>query len=284
MICCVVQRLKVDLLIAQRIASANTQMKQQMLHLDAVAVEETSDEYAVRSEEDDLAALFTQVETIQTRLKDVKKQCFALKSIGQPAMDIMYLFLKEKVHFQQDLVSQEKEISEFIFTQIQESDASVIPLLLEWLLLESEGLRVQHQIQEQLDAGQTVVPSADEGYWVQTWDEASQACYYLHSVSGESIWEPPSCGYLDVNQQFQSPAESHTDIYGSSDALAAANEDIEARGYAQSYDTNYPDNSEALQQFDQATTQLDAVCEQTESTDVNKLVRFGLFISKRLCA
>lgn len=251
-------------------------MKQQMLHLDAAAQEESSDEYAMRSEEDELAALFTQMETIQTRLKDVKKQCFEFKSVGQPAMDTMYLYLKEKVHYQQDLVSQEKEISEFIFTQIRESDASVIPLLLEWLLLESEGLRVQHQIQEQLDGGQAAMPGVDEGYWVQTWDDASQACYYLHSVSGESLWDPPSCGYLDMNQQFQGPAESQsfTDESPDSSDQVPANEDITAQEYAQSYDTTYGDTSEVLQQFEQATTQLDAVYEQAESTDANKLVRF----------
>lgn len=249
-------------------------MKQQMLHIDATALEEPSDEYAVKSDNDELAALFTQIETIQTRLRDVKKQCFEFKSVGQPAMDTMYLFLKEKVHYQQDLVSQEKEISEFVFTQIQESDASVVPMLLEWLLLEAEGLRVQHQIQEQLDDGQAIMSTPDEGYWVQTWDEESQSCYYLHSVSGESVWEPPSCGYLDVNQQFQGPTLAD-DSSGSWDQ-APAKEDIAVQEYTESYDPTY---TSYYEQFDQVTTQLDAVCEQTESTDVNKLVRVESFIS-----
>ncbi|KAE8968926.1 hypothetical protein PR002_g27591 [Phytophthora rubi] len=53
-------------------------------------------------------------------------------------------------HHKQDLVAQERDISAFIFKQIHEKDEALIPLMLEWLLLESEQLRTQKQIQEHL--------------------------------------------------------------------------------------------------------------------------------------
>ncbi|GMF56763.1 unnamed protein product [Phytophthora fragariaefolia] len=198
-----ISEFKVDLLVAQRIAEANAQMKKQMLNLAAGAADQDEQTEDVstpeKAAEEELAGLFTQIETISERLKDVKSRCFKFESVTQQQMDTIYLFLKEKVHYKQDLVSQEKEISAFIFTQIQEKDEALIPLMLEWLLLESEQLRAQNQIQEQL-AG-----PRDEGYWTQVWDEASQAFYYVNSVSKESVWEPPSAGYYDTNQEFQVP-------------------------------------------------------------------------------
>ncbi|KAG6613288.1 uncharacterized protein IUM83_17118 [Phytophthora cinnamomi] len=182
------ERFKVDLLVAQRIADSNAQMKKQMLNLVAEAVDrdELGDDLSTpeQAAEEELAGLFTHIETIGERLKDVKSRCFKFESVTQQQMDTIYLFLKEKVHYKQDLVAQERDISAFIFTQIHEKDEALIPLMLEWLLLESEQLRTQNQIQEHL-AG-----PRDEGYWTQVWDEASQAFYYVNSVSKESVWEP----------------------------------------------------------------------------------------------
>jgi hypothetical protein len=119
-----------------------------------------------------------------------------------------YLFLKEKIHFQQDLVSQEKEISDFIFALLDQRDAPLIPLLLEWLLLESEVLRLQGQIQEELGQGAMSEPSAvadGDAFWTQSWDENAQAFFYFHSVTGESVWEPPAVGFYDTSQEYQVP-------------------------------------------------------------------------------
>lgn len=88
------QRLKVDLLVAQRIADANAQMKQQMLHLVASEVEEqysAEQQLTGTAEENELAGLFAQTETIQSRLKDVKTQCFEFTNVGQTEMDQMYV-------------------------------------------------------------------------------------------------------------------------------------------------------------------------------------------------
>lgn len=266
-----------DLLVAQRIADANAYMKQQMLHLVASEVDDqlnteqrqqqVSDSTA---SENELAGLFAQTETIQNRLKQVKAQCFEFSSVAQPEMDTMYLFLKEKVHYQQDLVSQEKEIFEFVFSQIQQSDAVLVPLLLEWLLLESEGLRVQNQVQDQLNGVR------DDGYWVQDWDEGSQAFFYVHSVTAESKWEAPVCGYMDMNQEFVSPA---WDGYGEAQSTDACREEEVVETMQDKLKTTESKDSggEAAVQssalMNEAATQLDATLKHADGGDASQLVR-----------
>lgn len=126
------------------------------------------------------------------------------------------------MHYQQDLVSQEQEIAAFIFTQIDQRDAGLIPLMLEWLLLESEQLRIQNYVQELLNEPQHA------GYWTQSWDEASQAYYYINSATNESVWEPPTCGYYDVNQDFQWEPAAVVAEYQTSDETAQEMESIAA--------------------------------------------------------
>lgn len=159
----------------------------------------------------DLEALFTKVDTLRERLKGVKCQCFAFKSVTSETMDILYLYLKEKIHYHQDLVSQERIIFDFISAHLDQNDTGLIPLLLEWLLLESEAISVQNQIQEALGQERPNAQSESQGYWTQTWDESSQAYFYYHSVSGESVWEPPVCGYYNINQDFQYPESIATE-------------------------------------------------------------------------
>jgi predicted Zn-dependent protease with MMP-like domain len=86
------QRFKVDLLVAQRIADANTQMKKQMLNLAAeVAGQDEQMEEVALSAEDELAGLFAHMETIGARLKDVKARCFKFESVTQQQMDTVYV-------------------------------------------------------------------------------------------------------------------------------------------------------------------------------------------------
>ncbi|ETO74439.1 hypothetical protein F444_09786 [Phytophthora nicotianae P1976] len=260
------ERFKVDLLVAQRIADANAQMKKQMLNLAAAVVnqDEQVEDVAISAEEE-LAGLFKHIETIGDRLKDVKARCFIFESVTQQQMDTIYLYLKEKVHYKQDLVSQEKEIATFIFTQIQEKDESLIPLMLEWLLLESEQLRTQNQIQEHL-AG-----PRDEGYWTQVWDEASQAFYYVNSESQESVWEPPAAGFYDINNEFQVPG---LEI----DNATPVNDGLDSNAEAKEQDVSYTDgsyNSETLTEIpslEQASSQLDATFELTIGPDATEMV------------
>ncbi|RLN02498.1 hypothetical protein BBJ28_00009246 [Nothophytophthora sp. Chile5] len=279
---------EVDLLVAQRIADANTQMKQQMLNLVAKEVDQDERNEALAASgnaaEDELAGLFAHVETIRERLKDVKARCFKFTAVTQPQMDTMC----EKVHYQQDLVSQEREISAFIFTQIQESDEALIPLMLEWLLVESELLRTQNQIQDQLNG------TRNDGYWTQEWDDGSQAFYYVNSVSKESVWEPPSAGFYDTNQEFQVPGEDTAAATTSSDtAWAAVDDRLEAQA---SYDSVDPDTQawsepsaqeafdanaqstsveaeEEVPSLEQASSQLDAMFELTIGPDASEMVR-----------
>ncbi|ETI45781.1 hypothetical protein F443_09722 [Phytophthora nicotianae P1569] len=260
------ERFKVDLLVAQRIADANAQMKKQMLNLAAAVVnqDEQVEDVAI-SEEEELAGLFKHIETIGDRLKDVKARCFIFESVTQQQMDTIYLYLKEKVHYKQDLVSQEKEIATFIFTQVQEKDESLIPLMLEWLLLESEQLRTQNQIQEHL-AG-----PRDEGYWTQVWDEASQAFYYVNSESQESVWEPPAAGFYDINNEFQVPG---LEI----DNATPVNDGLDSNAEAKEQDVSYTDgsyNSQTLTEIpslEQASSQLNATFELTIGPDATEMV------------
>ncbi|POM80741.1 Hypothetical protein PHPALM_1381 [Phytophthora palmivora] len=279
------ERFKVDLLVAQRIADANAQMKKQMLKLAATEAnrdEQTED--LVLSAEEELAGLFKQIETIGDRLKDVKSRCFKFESVSQQQMDTVYLYLKEKVHYKQDLASQEREISTFIFTQIHEKDESLIPLMLEWLLLESEQLRTQNQIQEHLTG------TRDEGYWTQAWDEASQAFYYVNSVSNESVWEPPAAGFYDINSEFQVPgleaenlAVSTTDSWDKAGSNPCTQEDVtDTKSQAKQWENSstqdisdtggvYSSDTEVLT-LDQASSQLEATFELKIGPDTTEML------------
>ncbi|KAE9012127.1 hypothetical protein PR001_g14508 [Phytophthora rubi] len=282
------ERFKVDLLVAQRIADANAHMKKQMLNLAAEAVdqdEQIDDLSTQKTAEEELAGLFTHIETIGERLKDVKSRCFKFESVTQQQMDTIYLFLKEKVHHRQDLVAQERDISAFIFKQIQEKDEALIPLMLEWLLLESEQLRTQNQIQEHL-AG-----PRDDGYWTQVWDEASQAFYYVNSVSKESIWESPSVGYYDINQEFQVPGLDAVSTPSAVDVWAGAAQEADypeadtaaeskaweepsaqdASGEGGAY-ISEPRTEENVPTLDQASSQLDATFELKIGPDATEMI------------
>jgi hypothetical protein len=181
------------------------------------------------------------------------------------------------VHYKQDLVSQEKDISAFIFTQILERDEALVPLMLEWLLLESEQLRTQKQIQEHL-AG-----PRDEGFWTQAWDDASQAFYYVHSVSQESVWEPPAAGYYDVSQEFQvpgleaePPAPSAADAWSAQDnGTPDASGETKGLGDSSACDASevYAKSlAEATPTLDQASSQLDATFELKIGPDATAMV------------
>ncbi|KAG7376871.1 hypothetical protein PHYPSEUDO_012636 [Phytophthora pseudosyringae] len=283
------ERFKVDLLVAQRIADANAQMKKQMLNLAAEVVnqDEQIEDLAVSAEEE-LTGLFAQIEVIGGRLKDVKARCFIFESVTQQQMDTIYLYLKEKVHYKQDLVSQEKEISAFIFTHIHEKNESLIPLMLEWLLLESEQLRTQKQIQEHL-AG-----PRDEDYWTQAWDEASQAFYYANSVSKESVWEPPVAGFYDINNEFQvpgleaeSPAAPTTDAWsgeGNISMTQEAGQNANSAGNSweepSAQEVSYTDGAytsetppeQEVPTLDQASSQLDATFELKIEPDAAEML------------
>ncbi|KAJ0412511.1 hypothetical protein ATCC90586_006878 [Pythium insidiosum] len=61
------------------------------------------------------------------------------------------------------------------------------------------------------DLDETEMKSAEEGLdalFSKAWDETAQAFYYFHSVSGESVWEPPACGFYDANQEYQMPDQA----------------------------------------------------------------------------
>lgn len=191
-------------------------------------------------------------------------------------------------------MAQERDISTFIFTQIHEKDEALIPLMLEWLLLESEQLRTQNQIQEHL-AG-----PRDEGYWTQVWDETSQAFYYVNSASKESVWEPPSVGYYDINQEFQVPG-LETEAGPAADAWTAATnesaeevpypeagiaadskaweeppaQDASAEGDLHSSETRTEEKAPTL---DQASSQLDATFELKIDPNATEMVRSLVFI------
>lgn len=169
-----------------------------------------------------------------------------------------YLYLKEKVHYKQDLVAQEKDIAVFIFTHVQEKDAALVPLMLEWLLLESELQRTQNYIQELLNGPQ------DTGYWTQQWDEASQALYYINSASGESVWEVPQCGYYDLNQEFQwEPASSDQD--------AGSESQSQDPRPVESTDTSA--DQPPPQSFEEVAQQLEATPSSTSEAATGELVR-----------
>lgn len=197
-----------------------------------------------------------------------------------------YLFLKEKVHYQQDLVAMETEIFDFVFTQIRETDAALVPLLLEWLLLESEGLRLQRQIQEQLKSARSNDDSDDgNAQWVQNWDDSSQTYYYVHSSTGESRWEAPLSGYVDVNGAFVAPS---WDNYRDGEALAQMSDGVTAEASVadggDSVDASNDGNehkAEEKEQQNSAQTSLHEVASHLETTleqhasggDANQLVR-----------
>ncbi|CAK4112150.1 unnamed protein product [Aphanomyces euteiches] len=208
-------RLKVDLLVAQRLAEQNAKMRLQMTTL-SKHVERQGDDgnfaaESISSSSDDLACLLERLETIQSQIKAIKKRCFAFKSISPQHIDEIYLFLKEKIHYKQDLALCESDISDFIFARITPQDAAIVPEMLQWLLLESEALELQGDIQAKSFQSPRAEAKADDANdrWIQQWSDADQAYYYTNAVTGATQWEPPMSkdgepilGYWDDNNQW----------------------------------------------------------------------------------
>ncbi|KAG9401471.1 hypothetical protein AC1031_009333 [Aphanomyces cochlioides] len=209
------ERLKVDLLVAQRLAEQNAKMRLQMTTL-SKHVERQGDDgniaaESISSSSDDLACLLERLDTIQSQIKAIKKRCFALKSISPQRIDEIYLFLKEKIHYKQDLALCESDISDFIFARITPQDAAIVPEMLQWLLLESKALELQGDIQARSFQSPRAEAKADDANdrWIQQWSDADQAYYYTNAVMGATQWEPPMSkdgepilGYWDDNHQW----------------------------------------------------------------------------------
>ncbi|CAK4178835.1 unnamed protein product [Aphanomyces euteiches] len=166
---------------------------------------------SISSSSDDLACLLERLETIQSQIKAIKKRCFAFKSISPQHIDEIYLFLKEKIHYKQDLALCESDISDFIFARITPQDAAIVPEMLQWLLLESEALELQGDIQAKSFQSPRAEAKADDANdrWIQQWSDADQAYYYTNAVTGATQWEPPMSkdgepilGYWDDNNQW----------------------------------------------------------------------------------
>ncbi|KAF0755788.1 hypothetical protein AaE_004856 [Aphanomyces astaci] len=211
------ERLKVDLLVAQRLSERNAGMRLQMSALcqqsfsgSDAAVDETTAGTTL-SAEAELCHLCDRMETIQVELKAIKKRCFGFKYVSQAHLDEIYLFLKEKIHFKHDLAQCESEIADFIFSRIQPSDSAIVPDLLQWLLLESEA----HEVQVEVQSRSFLSPRAEakevdlNDRWVQHWSGDDGTYYYLNSVTGESRWDSPMSkdgepivGYWDNDNQW----------------------------------------------------------------------------------
>ncbi|OQS04983.1 sporangia induced hypothetical protein [Thraustotheca clavata] len=200
------EKLRVDLLVAQRLAERNATMRQQMRQLCL----QTYSADAKEGEENNMAYICSRLEAIPEEIKSIKKKCFAVKSVSQTYMDEIYLYLKEKVHYKYDLAEYHDDIATFIFARISPNDAAVVNNLLQWLLLESEALELQKELQ-QLSFSSPRAEAKDENvndHWVQVWSEQDQAYYYLNSITNATQWEPPTAkdgepilGYWDdINQ------------------------------------------------------------------------------------
>ncbi|OQR81037.1 hypothetical protein ACHHYP_16830 [Achlya hypogyna] len=200
-------RLRVDLLVAQRLAERNAAMRSQMHQLCLQAQNGAEPD----TKEPDIGYLCSRLEAIPNEIKAVKKKCFAVKSVSQPHMDEIYLFLKEKVHHKFDLAECQDEIAAFIFTRISPHDASIVPDLLQWLLLESEALDCAQELQA-LSFRSPRAEAKEENVndrWMQIWSDPDQAFYYLNTITNVTQWEPPMSkdgepilGYWDDSNQW----------------------------------------------------------------------------------
>ncbi|ETW00202.1 hypothetical protein H310_07599 [Aphanomyces invadans] len=189
------ERLKVDLLVAQRLSERNAGMRQQMAALCQASSGRCGDATtASMAAEEELGMLCERLEAIQMELKAIKTRCFGFKSVSPVHLDEIYLFLKEKVHFKHDLAQCETEIADFLFRRIQPSESAIVPHLLQWLLLESEAHEVQQDIQSRSFLSPRAEAKEDDpnDRWVQQWSDPDNAYYYTNAVTGEGRWDPPT--------------------------------------------------------------------------------------------
>ena len=90
--------------------------------------------------------------------KEIEKQRTIVKSfmkyphsINEDTLEELYLFLKEMIHANVDLNQRKEEIHEFVFSRINSSHSSLIPCLIELLVLENEDFQLVRLIRTTVD-------------------------------------------------------------------------------------------------------------------------------------
>lgn len=88
--------------------------------------------------------------------------------------------------------------------------------------------------------------------------------YYINSVSGESVWEAPECGYYDLNQEFQWEPTPTVE-----QQLASESQSLEANT------SESPDASadQVTPSFEDVAQQLEAAPTSTSGAAAGELVR-----------
>ncbi|EQC37420.1 hypothetical protein SDRG_05024 [Saprolegnia diclina VS20] len=210
------ERLRVDLVVAQRLADENAQMRSRMRQLctSSCCMDADAKVRAVYivSHESTLSDVCDRLDAIPAELREMKKRCFAVTSVRPEHLDELYLFLKDKVHHKHDLATCEDEIAAFVFARLAPADAPMVRDILQWLLLESEAIDLGKELQA-LSFASPRADAKDEDAadrWVQTWSDLDSAYYYVNSVLGTSQWEPPQAkdgspilGYYDETNTWQ---------------------------------------------------------------------------------
>ncbi|KDO21500.1 hypothetical protein SPRG_12464 [Saprolegnia parasitica CBS 223.65] len=217
------ERLRVDLIVAQRLADENAQMRCRMRQLCGTSMD------ADAKQEATIGDVCDRLDAIPIELREIKQRCFAATNVRPAHLDELYLFLKDKVHHKQDLAQCEDEIASFVFARLTPTDAPIVRDILQWLLLESEAIELGKELQA-LSFASPRADAKDEDAadrWVQTWSDHDMAYYYVNSVLGTSQWEPPQAkdgspilGFYDEANNWQPYAFGSANVHATPSEMA----------------------------------------------------------------
>ena len=158
----------------------------------------------VSAAEANVNAAIERIERLQAFADDCKQrynsdECATSYSAQQSQLDAVYLFVKDKMRGTQDFAQEGPNIDNFLAVTFTVQASSLLPLLLEWLLVEEEVQAMQKYLNDCIMGGDS---SALEecALWQRSIDETSGALYYCHVETGESRWdEPPSIVIVPAN-------------------------------------------------------------------------------------
>jgi hypothetical protein len=216
------------ILTSQSMPALSTAAGEKSVSFDPSRDQQQSPQQSAPSDEETrLNALFARVEVLQGAMDSRKQACAdyvtgqceggggVVIGGGRSMLDELYLYFKSKVHHASDLQQEEQAVVEFVYERLQAGEATyLMPMLLEWLLVEQELLALQQIVQKVLmgelpggapalgvvETKQRTLKKASS--WVRRKDEASGEDYFYHPLTSESRWdEPPPLEFVQPDLQ-----------------------------------------------------------------------------------
>lgn len=154
-----VEKLRVDVVVAQQLAEENERIRARM-ERDRVRQQQHREMMAFApQQEQDLDGLLQRVEELQTEISHrrgpVMKFLKPPHSVDKKAFEEAYLYLKELVHNNEDLETHKEDMHSYVVeARVGTAASGLLPLMLDLMVVENELVEVNRSVQRMLEEDQ----------------------------------------------------------------------------------------------------------------------------------